>query len=224
MEVKGIQNIDDNRNTPPQIAHLEASHPDPALSSGLPPNFTIEIAIPPSSKTAQHPTLSMLPPEILQEITNQIDDYFDAMSLKRTNRHFYRFVHPSIPAFFEAESSWPAWSHHLLACKLCRRLRPMRKFADNTEMPFRRGRGLGEKPTRCCIECVINPKKGTLGYRLGCQITVGGETLVVCATCHGLKPGVDDFSPGFREKSGGESSERYQCRECWEGAGGVREC
>ncbi len=71
-------------------------------------------------------------------------------------------------------------------------------------MPFRRWRGLGGKPTRRCVECVVNPKTGTLGYKLGCQVTVGGETLMHCAICSGLKPGVDEFSPDFREKSGGE--------------------
>jgi len=50
----------------------------------------------------------MLPPEFITEITNNLDHYFDAMSLKRTSRHLYHFVHPSIPAIFVAESSWPA--------------------------------------------------------------------------------------------------------------------
>ncbi|KAL2216956.1 hypothetical protein M432DRAFT_658985 [Thermoascus aurantiacus ATCC 26904] len=58
---------------------------------------------------------------------------------------------------------------------------------------------------RFCVECGINPSKGTTRYTVGSQIIVQGVLYVICGSCRSFKKGAKDD----------DGNNTAECESCW---------
>ncbi|PYI36392.1 hypothetical protein BP00DRAFT_300247, partial [Aspergillus indologenus CBS 114.80] len=105
-------------------------------------------------------SLITLPTEIHQLIT-QCLDFMSLIRLKMTCRHFSALIPPlSVEQMMKVEDSAVGRQRDLYTCRDCMRLLPRIRFADNM-VKKKRARSAVEAGKRFCVDCGINPCKGT---------------------------------------------------------------
>lgn len=147
-------------------------------------------------------TLFDLPAEIHQLIIQSLD-LPCLIRLKMTCRHFNALIPPlSVEQMMEVEVSAFGRQNDLYTCRDCMRLRPRTRFADNM-VKKKRARSGVDAGKRFCVDCGINPRRGTTRYTRGSNIIIQGEQYVICRSCG-----------SFRAAAVEGSRNAGECRSC----------
>ncbi|GFG23854.1 hypothetical protein IFM61606_03746 [Aspergillus udagawae] len=130
-------------------------------------------------------TLLRLPPE-LHLLIGAYLPFPDIVRFRITCAYLYSLLPPLTHAqLLLAETTDYALSKDIYACRYCLRLRPASRFADRMRRR-RRGRYGRDAEKRFCVECGLQPRKGTDGearYGPGAQVRIDGVLYVICITC-----------------------------------------
>lgn len=157
-------------------------------------------------------TLLCLPPELHLLISTYLS--FPAIvHFRITCAYLYSLLPPLTHAqLLLAETTEFALSKDIYACRYCLRLRPASRFADRMRRR-RRGKFGRDAEKRFCVECGLQPRKGTDGearYGPGAQMRIDGVPYVICITCRRFGP---MYAGGILCQECGLERERVRRRE-----------
>lgn len=131
---------------------------------------------------AESTTFLKLPTEV-HALVAECLDLPSRMQLRKVCRYFLELIPQlSIHEMLKVEVSAFGIQKDLYTCGDCLRLRPRAKFADNM-VKKKKARFAINAEKRFCVECGINPGKGTTRYTRGSLIVVQGESFALCRSC-----------------------------------------
>ncbi|KAF2466128.1 uncharacterized protein BDR25DRAFT_79655 [Lindgomyces ingoldianus] len=122
--------------------------------------------------------LLRLPVELHWDIIDLLDIQ-DRARLACASQYFSSIIKPPTHQdFLAAETSPWATSRDLFTCKGCVRFRHLLQFTDDMRKGKRGRNGVGAN-TRFCIDCGVDQH----WFPLGAEVTIMGETYVICRDC-----------------------------------------
>lgn len=159
----------------------------------------------PSIRIPPRASLLGLPTEVQEHIIQYLN-FPEIICLMITCTWFNNLIRPlTHRELLEAENTlYATEKKKLYACRDCLRLRPASKFGDKMLVRKKR-RGEPGANNRFCVECGINPSKGTTRYTVGSQIIVQGVLYVICGSCRSFKKGAKDD----------DGNNTAECESCW---------